>query len=72
MKIKVINPNTTLEMTRGIEEAGRLAARPRTEVVAVSPESGPASIESYYDEYLCVPGVLHEVRRDKTRGSTLT
>ena len=35
---KAINPNTTLEMTRGIEKAGKLAA---------SPESGPASVESY-------------------------
>ena len=68
MKIKVINPNTTLEMTRGIEEAGRLAARPGTEILAVSPESGPASIESYYDEYLCIPGVLEEVKRGEEEG----
>lgn len=69
MKIKVINPNTTLEMTRGIEEAGRLAARPGTEILAVSPESGPASIESYYDEYLCIPGVLEEVKRGEEEGA---
>lgn len=69
MKIKIINPNTTLEMTRGIEEAGRLAARPGTEILAVSPEFGPASIESYYDEYLCIPGVLDEVRKGEDEGA---
>ncbi|QIN80102.1 aspartate/glutamate racemase family protein [Rubrobacter marinus] len=69
MKIKIINPNTTLEMTRGIEAAGRLAARPGTEILAVSPESGPASIESYYDEYLCIPGVLDEVRKGEQEGA---
>ena len=37
MKIKVINPNTTLEMTEGIGEAARSVARAGTEIVAVSP-----------------------------------
>lgn len=69
MKIKVINPNTTLEMTRGIAEAGGLAARPGTEILAVSPESGPASIESYYDEYLCIPGVLDEIKKGEEEGA---
>ena len=68
MKIRIINPNTTLEMTHGIEEAGKLAASPETEIVAVSPESGPASIESYYDEYLCIPGVLEEIRKGEEEG----
>lgn len=69
MRIKVINPNTTPEMTRGIEEAARLAARQGTEVWAVSPELGPASIESYYDEYLCIPGVLDEVKKGELEGA---
>ncbi len=63
MKIKLVNPNTTWAMTRAIEASGKARARPGTEIVAVSPQSGPASIESYYDEYLCIPGVLEEVRK---------
>lgn len=63
MKIKVINPNTTLEMTKGIEEAAKSAVRPETNILAVSPDMGPASIESYYDEYLSIPGVLEEVQK---------
>ncbi|MED4206678.1 aspartate/glutamate racemase family protein [Neobacillus mesonae] len=64
MKIKVINPNTTLAMTRGIEHAAKSKARPDTEILAVSPKMGPISIESYYDEYLSIPGVLEEIKHD--------
>lgn len=63
MKIKVINPNTTHSMTRKIGECARRAAAPGTEISAVSPMMGPASIESHYDEALSVPGVLEEIRR---------
>ena len=68
MRIKIINPNTSLGMTRTIGEAGRTVARPGTEVVAVSPTFGPASIESHYDEFLCAPGLLDEVRRGEDDG----
>ncbi|MCM3569289.1 aspartate/glutamate racemase family protein [Neobacillus mesonae] len=68
MKIKVINPNTTWEMTKGIENAAKSVARQDTEIIAVSPEMGPASIESFYDEYLSIPGVLEEVRKGEEEG----
>lgn len=68
MKIKIINPNTTLEMTESIGAAGRTVARTGTEIVAVSPSFGPASIESYYDEFLCAPGVIDEVRKGDEHG----
>lgn len=61
MRIKIINPNTTLEMTRAIEAAARRYASPGTELSCVSPRMGPESIESYYDEYLSIPGVLEEI-----------
>ncbi|GAE25526.1 hydantoin racemase [Halalkalibacter wakoensis JCM 9140] len=68
MKIKVINPNTTWEMTRTIEQAAISVKREDTEIVAVSPELGPASIESFYDEYLAIPGVLEEIKKGETEG----
>ncbi len=61
MKIKIINPNTTEAMTDAIGRAGRSVAREGSEVFAVSPAFGPASIESYYDEVLSAPGVIEEV-----------
>ena len=63
MKLQVINPNTSLAMTESIGVAARSVARAGTEIVAVCPTFGPASIESYYDEYLCVPGILDEIRK---------
>ena len=73
MKIKVINPNTTMEMTEGIGEAARSVARAGTEIVAVSPEFGPASIESFYDEQVAACGVLDEVRKgEPVKASTPT
>lgn len=50
MKIQVINPNTSLAMMESIGAAARSVARAGTEIVAVCPTFGPASIESYYDE----------------------
>ena len=70
MKIKIINPNTTLSMTESVELVAKRAARPDTEVWAVSPKTGPASIECYVDEYLAIPGVLKEViKGDREEGA---
>ena len=63
MRLLVINPNTTASMTEKIAQAARAAAAPGTEIVATNPREGPASIEGYYDEALCVPGVLEIVRK---------
>ena len=70
MKIKIINPNTTQSMTESIENLARRVARSDTQVWAVTPASGPDSIECYVDEYLAVPGVLKEViRGDREEGA---
>lgn len=61
MKIKVINPNTSWNMTREVEEIAKKYAGEGTEVYAVSPPTGPDSVESLYDEALAVPGVISEV-----------
>ena len=70
VKIKIINPNTTQSMTESIENLARRVARSDTQVWAVTPASGPDSIECYVDEYLAVPGVLKEViRGDREEGA---
>lgn len=61
IRIKAINPNTTLEMTENIGRQVRRYTSDDVEVEAVSPERGPISIESYYDDFLAVPGVLEEI-----------
>jgi allantoin racemase len=61
MRIKVINGNTYAPMTAGINESAQAARFPGTEIVTTQPKSGPESIESYYDEYLAIPGILEEI-----------
>ena len=59
MKFLLYNPNTTVSMTVGFTPAALHAAAPTTEVIAETAAVGPASIEGYYDEALCVPPMLH-------------
>jgi allantoin racemase len=68
-RIKIINPNTSEQMTRSIAAAARAQAMSGTEILCVNPVQGPESIESYFDEYLALPGVLEEVARgDREEG----
>lgn len=62
MRILVVNPNTTLSMTEKIAASARAVAAPGTGIVAATPADGPASIEGYYDEAFCLPGLLQTVR----------
>lgn len=68
MRIKVINPNTTASMTRTIGAAASAAVSQGVEVIAVSPDHGPASIECHYDEAMACPGLLDEVRKGEAQG----
>ncbi len=68
MRIKVVNPNTSERMTESIRLAACSVARAETEIVAVNPEFGPGSIESYYDEHLAAPGVIEEVIKGECDG----
>jgi len=68
VEILVINPNTTPSMTAAIGRAAARVAGPGTRIVAVNPETGPASIEGYYDEALSMPGLLAEIARGEARG----
>lgn len=63
MRLLVINPNTTASMTEKIGASARRTAAPGTEVIAVNPGRGPASIEGYYDEALSLAGLIDVVRQ---------
>ncbi|HEX9013668.1 MAG TPA: aspartate/glutamate racemase family protein [Anaerolineaceae bacterium] len=52
MRILFINPNTTEEFTRRVQETVNLYAGPNTTAVACNPSAGPRSIASIYDELL--------------------
>ncbi|MBW1737022.1 MAG: aspartate/glutamate racemase family protein [Deltaproteobacteria bacterium] len=61
MKILIINPNTSVEMTKGIDEVAKKYAKTDTLIETVCPKEGPRSIESYYEEDLVAQGVLEGV-----------
>lgn len=63
MHLHIINPNTSDEMTHSIGQIAVANASDGTEILTTCPAHGPASIESYYDEYLAIPHVLAEVQR---------
>lgn len=69
MKIRVINPNTTISMTEKIGDSARRIAGNGTVIVATNPESGPVSIESHFDETISAVGVTEEIRKGETENT---
>jgi allantoin racemase len=68
MRILIVNPNTTVAMTEKIASAARAVAAPGTDIIAVNPADGPASIEGYYDEVFSIPGLLAEIAIGEASG----
>jgi allantoin racemase len=68
MRILVVNPNTTAAMTEKIGRAASAVASRETEIVAVNPSDGPASVEGYYDGAFSVPGLLAEIAKGDATG----
>lgn len=71
MKLLIINPNTTVSMTRIIETAARQVARPGTHIKAVQPTQGPASIQGYWDIARSLAGLLDEASRHTDADATV-
>ncbi|WP_309139261.1 aspartate/glutamate racemase family protein [Ensifer sp. ENS05] len=69
MKISVINPNTTKEMTRAIGIAARSSAAPETELLISQSQSGPSAIEGPFDGAMCLPGFLKALQDAENAGA---
>jgi len=65
MRLLLVNPNTTPEMTESVEAHARRYARPETEIVAMNPEKGPASIEGFFDDAIAAEATLDLLIRQK-------
>jgi allantoin racemase len=61
MRILVINPNTSVEMTDAIDAIAKKYARPDTQIETVCSKEGPGAIESAYESALVAQGVLERV-----------
>ncbi|HEX6023101.1 MAG TPA: aspartate/glutamate racemase family protein, partial [Solirubrobacter sp.] len=63
MRILLLNPNTTDEMTRDMERQARRYARPDTEIEGVTASIGAPSIEGHYEEEFAIMSFLDTIRR---------
>lgn len=68
MRVLVINPNASVEMSDVIREQLHAVARPDVVVDVVNPPGAPPAIESALDEAACVPPMLAMVREARDRG----
>lgn len=62
MRIVVANVNTTEAVTEAIRQQADKAARPGTEILAVTPFFGPPSVEGHFESYLAATAVMDRVR----------
>ena len=69
MKIRVINPNTSVLMTAKIGAAARAVAAPGTLIEAVCPSFGAPSIEDHHDDVWGAAGVTEQVRAGEASGT---
>ena len=63
MRITLINPNITTSMTDMIDAAAKRVAAPDTEITTITSSIGPDALETKFDEFIAIPGVLKEVLR---------
>jgi allantoin racemase len=68
MKIRAVTPVITESFGPMILEEFRQVARPDTEISNVFLKSGPASVESAYDESMAIPDVIDRVREAEAEG----
>lgn len=68
MRIQIINPNTTRIFTERLRLSALSIAATGTEVMAVNPSVGAASIESHSEEAIGALGVMELVARGEADG----
>jgi allantoin racemase len=61
MKILVVNPNSTQSMTDKIAQVARQVADASTQIAARTSSLGPESIEGYFDEAMCLAGLMQTI-----------
>jgi allantoin racemase len=63
MKVLVINPNTSQEMTRQVEGALRAVKEPDTSLLVVNPDDGPRGLSSARDDLFAGGEVVRLIKR---------
>jgi len=65
MRILMINPNTSMEMTKTIDSTAKKYASPGTEITTVNPEEGPDHLSNLYDYAMQAPKVMELIEKNK-------
>lgn len=65
MKILIINPNSSVEMTQTIDSEAKKHASPETEITTVNPPDGPAFMSNDYHSAIQIPKVLGILEKKK-------
>ncbi len=68
MHLRLINPNTSARMTEQMAAEAVRVLHPDTRLSAVTPDKGPVSIESHFDEAIATIGVCDEILRGNADG----
>jgi len=68
VRILVINPNSSVEMTRSIGDVLQRIKRSDTDITVVRTEGAPAAIQSATDAALATPFLLERVRKANEEG----
>lgn len=68
MIINLINPNTCQGMTEAIGLSAKSVALPSTEILAINPSDGPASIESAFDEAIAGAALMDVIKKGEEKG----
>ncbi len=63
MKILIINPNSSLDMTDVIQKSAENFANGEYEVITLPTEGAPKFIDTYQDQTLAAPGMLEIVKK---------
>jgi allantoin racemase len=65
MRILVINPNSSAEMTKAIQKLASSFFQDETEVVTLPTPGAPVFIETYEDEVRAAPGMISLIRENE-------
>ena len=67
MKILIINPNTSENMTNAIDSAANKYAQAGTEITTVMPADGPDFLGTAYEQAIQVPKILDIIKENKDK-----
>jgi len=67
VKILIINPNTSSEISRIIDSTAKKYAAKETQITTISPPDGPGFIANAYHAALQTPKVLDLIKKNKMR-----